>query len=293
MDKSVSESPFNMNLLLQLTVIFIITQALGLVVAGMFLQNDLRATLITDNPEDIENSIGLIIWIIVFSGILLVMIKYLKERMLYLVLKAIESLAIFGTAYLISSVFIFTATGSVGISDFAGMLFGLLLVAARIIFASNVLLRNITSVFATAGAGALIGVSLGVWPVIVLLVLLSIYDFIAVFKTKHMVKLAKSVTSKNLSFTYALPTPKHQFELGTGDLVMPLVFASSVLTYSQMTTPYPNYFLPSIVILFASYIGLIVTLNYVSKHVGSALAALHPKPALMLATFAVLKVAGF
>ena len=294
MGKTVSEMPINTSLLLQLTVIFIITQGLGLIVAGLFLQNNLHATLLTENPEDIENSLGLIVWIVVFSGILLLLMRFLKEKMLYLVLKTIESLAIFGTAYLILSVIIFTATGNAEFSDIAGICFGILLVALRIIFAKNVLLRNITSVFATAGAGALIGVSLGIWPTIVLLVLLSAYDFIAVFKTKHMVRLAKSVTSKNLSFTYALPTPSHQFELGTGDLVMPLVFASSALTYSQAAgAPYPAYFIPSIVILIASYIGLIATLHYVSRHEGTALPALPPQTALMLVAFAITKVAGF
>ena len=163
----------------------------------------------------------------------------------------------------------------------------------RVFFAKDVLLRNITSVLATAGAGALIGVSLGVLPVIVLLILLAAYDFNAVFKTKHMVSLAKNVTSKNLSFTYALPTPEHQFELGTGDLVMPLVFASSVLAVSQQTFSFPFYFVPSLVILFASYIGLAITLDYVSRKPGTALPALPPQTALMLFAFALLKLAGF
>ena len=283
----------NKSLIVQLTIIFIITQALGLIVAGLFIQNDLKAQLLTGDSEDVLNSVGLIVWIIIFSGILLVMIKFLREKTLYYILKVIESLAIFGTSYLIFSVIIYTLTSNGIAADIAGIGLAVVLVGLRILFSGNVALRNVTSVFATAGAGALIGVSLGVLPVVVLLVLLAAYDFIAVFKTKHMVQLAKTVTSKNLSFTYALPTPKHQFELGTGDLVMPLVFASSVLTHSQLTMPYPDYYIPSIVILLASYIGLIVTLNYVSKREGTALPALPPQTALMLATFAVLKVAGF
>jgi presenilin-like A22 family membrane protease len=293
MDKVVSEKSVDFDLLLQLAVIFVITQALGLFVAGLFLQNGLKATLINENPEDIANSLGLIVWIILFSGILLLLMKFLKEKFLYIVLKIIESLAVFGTSYLIVSVFLFTFAGMGAEADVIGIAFGVLLVASRIFFAKNVLLRNISSVFATAGAGALIGVSLGVWPVIVLLILLSAYDFIAVFKTKHMVSLAKGVTSKNLSFTYALPTPKHQFELGTGDLVMPLVFASSVLAHSQLTAPFPNYFIPSVVVLLASYIGLVITLDYVSRRPGTALPALPPQTALMLFAFALLKLVGF
>ena len=126
-----------------------------------------------------------------------------------------------------------------------------------------------------------------------LLVLLSVYDYVAVFKTKHMVTLAKSVTKKNLSFTYALPTKEHQFELGTGDLVMPLVFATSVLASTKPLYPFPQYLVPPTLILLASLTGLILTISYLSKRIGKALPALPPQTALMIAAFFLSKLIGF
>src|SRR3989344_7206413 len=169
----------------------------------------------------------------------------------------------------------------------------LLLVLSRILLSKNVFLRNVSSIVAAAGGGALVGASLGVVPVIVFLVLLSIYDFIAVFKTKHMVTLAKGITKKNLSFTYALPTKEHQFELGTGDMVIPLAFAASVLGATSKTIPEPYNFIPSIAILIASLAGLIITLNYASLKTGRALPALPLQTILMLIAFGLAKLAGF
>src|SRR3989338_4603794 len=128
--------------------------------------------------------------------------------------------AVFSTSWIVASVFV---------GDLIGIAFAILLTASRIVLSENLLLRNAASIIAIIGAGALLGVSLGVVPVIVFVILLSAYDFIAVFKTKHMVTLAKAMTKKNLAFTIALPTKEHKFELGTGDLVVPLVFASAVL----------------------------------------------------------------
>jgi presenilin-like A22 family membrane protease len=141
--------------------------------------------------------------------------------------------------------------------------------------------------------GALLGVSIGVLPVIVFLILLAAYDYIAVFKTKHMVTMAKAVAKKNLSFTFALPTQKHQFELGTGDLVMPLVFSVSVLNDSLARgLIWPVATLPSIIILLAAFLGLAFTLDYGSKNVGKALPALPLQVAMMVVTYGLISVSG-
>ncbi len=270
-------------LFLQLVAIFVITQALGLFVADRLIQEQVSVTIVNDNPQDVSNSAGLFVYIIFGTGLLLLLIKFLKDKILFFALKALESIVIFGTSTLVFSVFY---------DSILMVFFAIILVATRLVFYKNVLLRNVTSVISTAGAGALIGVSLGIIPVIVFLIALSIYDYIAVFKTKHMVTLAKSITAKNLSFTYALPTKEHQFELGTGDLVMPLAFAASVLTTTKLAYAFPYYFIPPIIILVASLIGLFLTMGYLSNRVGKALPALPPQAVLMIIAFILLKLVG-
>jgi presenilin-like A22 family membrane protease len=56
-----------------------------------------------------------------------------------------------------------------------------------------VLNQNLLIIFSLAGIGASLGSSLKPEAVILILIILSIYDFIAVYKTKHMVKIAKDM----------------------------------------------------------------------------------------------------
>ena len=267
-------------LMLQLGVVFLIAQFIGITVAANLIENDVQATLITDNPDDIENALGLFVYIMAFTAMILIVIKYVKG---WLVFKGIETLAVFATAIIVFSAFI----------PQQAFLFAVLIVALRWVLPENILLRNISSIIAVAGAGALIGVSLGVVPVLIFVVLLSVYDLIAVFGTKHMVKMGKAITKKNLAFTIAFPTKEHQFELGTGDLVIPLMFAVSVMAGAAQSFPYPIFMIPSLMVLLGSLAGLLITLDYSSKHVGRALPALPLQAVFMIIMLGLSMLIGF
>lgn len=279
-------------LLLQLVGLFIVVQLLGLYVGSTLIADDVQATLITDNPDDVVNSVGLFLYILVFTAIMLVIIKFLKDKFLYYFLKAIEALAIFATSVIVLAAFADFVMWFFGFNAALAFVLGtaILLVVLRIVLAKNVLLRNITSVIATVGAGALLGVSLGVIPVLVLLLLLAAYDFIAVFKTKHMVTMAKAITKKNLSFTFAMPTSKHTFELGTGDMVMPLMMGVSVLNEYNSAFAFPFNLVPAFGVLAAALFGLLWTMNISSKNIGTALPALPPQTVCMLIVLVAIKI---
>lgn len=276
----------NKKLILYLTAFFIITQFLGLWTANVLIQEGVNVTFVNDDPDAIENSLFIFAYIVGVAVAIIIAIRFLSDKWIYYIFKAVESLAIFGTSIIVFMTFY----DSLLILPLAA-----LIVLLRIVIPKHLWLRNFTSIIATAGAGAVLGVSLGIIPVMVFMILLSVYDFIAVFKTKHMVKMAKAISSKNLSFTYAIPTKEHTFELGTGDLVIPLVFAASLLEAANLNPAmeFPFYFIPPIVILIASLIGLLWTMDYVSKRPGTALPALPPQTILMLLAFVVLKLVGF
>ncbi len=271
-------------LLVQLIVLFLATQLLGLYTAESLLQAGIKATIVTDNPEDVENSVGMFLYIMVTTGVLLALIKFLKDKWLYWLLKGLETLAVGFTGWMVFAGFV---------GDDLGLALALALVGGRLLFSKHLWLRNFATSVSTAGAGALIGVSLGVWPVAGFLTLLCVYDYIAVFKTKHMVTLAKSMTQKNLAFTYALPTKKHVFELGAGDMVMPLTFAASTLAAAKTMHAFPFYWVTPSLVLGASLAGLLVTIWYAGKHPGKALPALPLQGMLMLAAWGITKLAGF
>ncbi len=263
-------------LFLQFLCVFLVTQILGLYVADVLVQSDVSIDLPAGDKDNINNSLFMFAYIMVFTLILLGVIKIAKGKMLYYLLKGLESLAVFTAASIVFATFY---------DSILVLIPAIALVIARIIWPAKILLRNFATVLAVSGVGALIGVSLGPLPIVVFMVLLAVYDYIAVFKTKHMIKLAKAVSSKNLAFSYAMPTKEHTFELGTGDLVIPLAFAASLLAAVKPFYVFPYYLIPSALVLVASLVGLKLTMDIVAKKVGKALPALPMQVALMVMVY--------
>lgn len=77
-------------------------------------------------------------------------------------------------------------------------------------FRPNVIVHNLTEVFLYSGIAVLLVPILDLIWVVVLLLIISLYDFIAVFKSKHMVKMAKFQSTVNvfagLSIPYSMKT---------------------------------------------------------------------------------------
>ena len=127
------------------------------------------------------------------------------------------------------------------------------------------------------------GNSFGVLPVMVFILLLSAYDFFSVFISKHMIYLAKAITQKPTAFTAAIPCKTkeftHTFQLGGGDLVIPLVFAVSVMN--------AHGFFSAVLSLAGSLIALILLFMFIMRKTGIALPALPPVAAGAFIGFAV------
>jgi len=241
---------------LALLVLFILVQSMGIYL-GM--------KLITI-PE-LEPATGaewggfLFLYILFATGVILVVIKYVKKLLLVL-----EALTIFFSTEIFFEVLLM---GFVPADVGAGIavLLALLLVVLRF-FERNIWTQNLALLLSVMGVGALLGASLGVLPALVLLGLLTVYDVIAVFKTKHMVKMAKAIVKQKLAFTFAIPTKKHVFQLGGGDLVMPLVFTISVLREFGLGN--------ALFVMFFSMLALMALFGYLVKRPGKAYPALPP-----------------
>ena len=103
-----------------------------------------------------------------------------------------------------------------------------------------------TEIFVYTGITIIILPLLNVNAAIILLVLISIYDMIAVWKSKHMIKMAKfQLKSKmfaGLSMNYSVPKKtkgKRKLKksetknaiLGGGDIAFPLIFGAAVMEH--------------------------------------------------------------
>ncbi len=165
---------------------------------------------------------------------------------------------------------------------FAGFLSALRFVSHFIAFPFSHHLKNISAVISVVGIGAMIGYSLGFVPSLLIAILLSVYDYVAVFITKHMVLFANETVSKDLSLMISIGkkdlTKKSaksklktklkkpvdlkympNINLGTGDLVLPIILSVS---------SYPIFgFFGSISLIFGSLAGLLFLLYERKKQI--------------------------
>ena len=246
--------------------IFLIVQIIGLYCGYQYIQmlNTGEIEGAFQNPEEVSNSLLLFVYILLMTGVLLLIIRFKKS-----LLRVFEAMAIFFASWIAFDFLI--PYWLIGENIPWGLVLALALTAWKML-KPTILSQNVALIFALSGAGAIIGGSLGVLPIIVFLLILSIYDFISVFWTKHMVYLAKAITERPMAFTAAVPlkTKKvsHVFQLGGGDLVMPLILSVSVLgrlgLYQAALTT------------LGSLVALGILFAYVLKHPGEPLPALPP-----------------
>lgn len=109
---------------------------------------------------------------------------------------------------------------------------------------------DVSGIFLVAGVGSVWGVIVGVWAAVALLIIFAVYDYISVYKTKHMVALAEAAIDENLPLLFVVPSRRGTklseitfagrgdhgaIMLGFGDVAMPSILVVSAFTYSYPT----------------------------------------------------------
>ncbi|MGC8687145.1 MAG: presenilin family intramembrane aspartyl protease [Candidatus Micrarchaeia archaeon] len=190
--------------LLQILSMFMIVQFFGLLLAveafsGMSYEQVTGAQVISSSAS----ALLYIVYIVVFTAVLLLIFKVYKGDKLFLLLE--------GGIVLVSSFFVFliaisAITDSVAYNLYgpgnayvvaASLVLSLVLVAAKLKMPR---LRNVTAIIASVGVGVILGISFSFIAAFIFMAILAIYDFIAVFVTKHMVALGNVALDRNLSF---------------------------------------------------------------------------------------------
>ncbi len=153
--------------------------------------------------------------------------------------------------------------------------------------------HDLVLVLTLSGVAAVLGVSLSSYSVAVLLVVMSVYDYVAVYKTKHMIKMAKAMIKGRAIFAMIFPEhvggflshidearPGEGFMmLGTGDFVFPMIMAVSAFSLSPAA---------AWTVFGFSILGLLLThLIFVSQKVRQPMPALPPLAASAILGFAI------
>jgi len=146
-----------------------------------------------------------------------------------------------------SGAIIFGAQGPVGLlfGKFEAFIISIGIVILRFIH-PRIWTQNLAIMVGIAGISASLGMSVEPLMAAILLVILSVYDIIAVYKTRHMVALFKGMAERGAILALVVPkdlriwlekfsaikSGNHDdfIFLGTGDLALPIFFAVSALS---------------------------------------------------------------
>jgi len=278
------------NLIFGILVIFLAVQILGLFTASQYIEyfEANPEYEVFENPGDVSNSFMLFGYILAGTVIMLLIIKYWKNFLRYLELIVV----FFASEISLEALFPYP------VLDIPIAIPLALTLAIWKFKWPNLLNQNIALVFSLAGAGALLGISLEVFPIMIFAAVLSIYDIISVFFTKHMVYMAKAITERPFAFVASIPTEFvkakkvtslqtgkvvmkkiHTFHLGGGDLAIPLILSASVLRYFSLTH--------AIITSIGALIATFFMFSYVLKKPGKPLPALPPITAGAFLAFAL------
>lgn len=257
--------------------LFLLSQVIGLLI----INKDIEVTKSADGAIVTEHTSEKIIgkppvskstgFLYIFSVILL------GTGLAFLLLK-FKIVRLWKLWFFIAILFCLTIAFSVFINYYIAFAVALMLALVRIL-KPGLLIHNFTEVFMYSGIALVLVQWMNLFAGFMLLILISIYDMIAVWKSKHMIKLAKfqteaktfagllipykkSKTIGKIAKTIPKKTKKAKTAiLGGGDIGFPLVFAGVVmesLIFKDIAKPIA--FLAALIIPLFAAIALLLLL---------------------------------
>lgn len=227
---------------------FIIAQLLG-IYAGYILLTDVSAKAYIDQfsvapfeQDSLLNVVALAL-VVLFGAVLILLLGKIRKTNLLIIAEAFS--IIFGGSIIFYS-FVKPFLQDFYESAITAGIISALLYSLKFLSKDDtkITINNILAIFASAGVGAIFGYSIGYIPMLLFVIFLAIYDYIAVFKTKHMITLAEMIDTKNLTLVLksgkgTIKKGKKQgtgLALGTGDVVVPIALAVSFIRVSLLSS---------------------------------------------------------
>ncbi|MEM2838927.1 MAG: presenilin family intramembrane aspartyl protease PSH [Thermoplasmata archaeon] len=234
------------------------------------------------NPDDPWIAVYYLLLLLGFTLLFLILIKFDLEKLL----KAIFFVSIGFVIFFVTTVLARLVIDNPDMWMILGLVFGIASVAALYKKPEWYLIDTIGLVMAV-GIVALLGISLGILPVLILLIALAIYDALSVYKTKHMLKLADGVVDMGLPLLLIIPKklpysfidnkPKIQeggkkereaFLVGLGDIIIPGLLPASAFWFlgDNMTAiGLPANLVVAMMAIIGGVIGLLVLMGIVMR----------------------------
>ncbi len=278
-------------------VLLAASQLAALLIAPLFAGAGFTAF---QNPNDVSNTIIYIVMILVFTGIILLLVRFRRQNLArYLVLGSVFItvafvllLPLYYALYAATSLFVnpidVNLDANVGnLATILAFVAGGVVTWILVKYPEWYIVDTVGLVTA-AGVTAILGISFGWFPAFLLLVALAFYDAWAVYRSKHMVTLADELTSQRLPVLLVIPkTADYKFSeqkslkeqvakgeereamfIGLGDLIIPGVMTVSAL--ASLTDDYGLHLpglSPSWTVAIGTLIGSLVGFSILMRFV--------------------------
>jgi len=252
-------------------ILFGAVQGLGLWTAFRFLHDLKLSYLIPSVSTELHLNLLDVFILAAFISIFIFLARK-RGRISQVFFRLFLWLIVFSGAQIIFSLFL---------SPINTAIFSLAVVLAMALI-PRVLILNVAVILGLAGLGTVLGLSITPIAAVWILAVLSVYDIIAVYWTKHMVQMAEGMIASKAIFGFIIPTHSSGFKeklsavqpgenfmiLGSGDVALPLILVVSVARVS---------FLQAIIVAGFSILGLLLThLIFINQKERRPMAALPP-----------------
>ncbi len=203
----------------------------------------------TKDPDSVWNSIYYIGLILGFT----VVILYAFKKNIKWFIHGFILFAVGSTLY-----YVFLAISAIFLDETASIVLTLVLSLTLTVLLYRFpewYVIDVIGILIGAGVTAIIGISFGVIPTLILLIMLAVYDAISVYQTKHMLSLAEGVMDMKVPILFVIPNhlnfsfraykydsdaKREAFFMGLGDAIMPtilVVSANVFITEGYMNLP--------------------------------------------------------
>lgn len=207
----------NLTITLIIVALFLAAQIIGLFITKEYLVEELPFGIERPEFKETVSYIPLLTAVMIATILALVLIKLGA-------LKVWKAWFFLATVYLLM-----IALGAFFTSLFA-LIAAILLTVIKFVRPS-VIIHNFTELFVYSGIAAIFVPIMSLLAVAILLIIISIYDMIAVWKTKHMIKLAKFQAESKMFAGLYIPYAKGKKAaiLGGGDIGFPMLFTGVIM----------------------------------------------------------------
>lgn len=155
---------------------------------------------VNTNRDGYSTPIVLILVTLITTGIIVAMIKLKLKRLIKWFFLLVGG---FGCVLAIANVL---SNGGIVVGELPDwtLAMGVLITLAMFVYPEWYVV-NFGGLLTGIGGAALMGFIVGVWPCVFLLVAFLVYDYISVYKTKHMLVMADAAQDQNIPLLYTVP----------------------------------------------------------------------------------------